>query len=217
MQKNGNITISTLDKTNFSSKEIHRLVDDAWQRWFDAGLDSVWFHPTEEQFARTVNSRVVYVAFDSQTGELLGCHMLKPDRKRRRVSGSFLAVVPKAQGRGIATRLLEAEAAVAVKNGYTHMQGATATTATWSIRWHLRNGYRIIGYQRRPQDNHPLYVFRKQLIPPSIHHIRYSLYSSTLFCRLRFIASYVVTRLTKDSNGNLNLIGRIGKRILSRH
>ena len=48
-------------------------------------------------------------------------------------------------------------------------------------------------------------------------HLRYSLYSNALFCRLRFIASYVVTRLMKDSKGNLNLIGRIGKRILSRH
>ena len=206
-----NIIIIRFDKTDLSIENVHRLVNDAWQRWFEARLDSVWFHPTEEQFARTVNSRMVYVAVDSETGELLGCHMLKPDRHRHRVSGSFLAVAPKAQGRGIATRLLEAEAAIAVKNGYTHMQGATATTATWSINWHLRNGYRIIGYQRRPQDNHPLYVFRKQLIPPSIHHLRYSLYSSTLFCRLRFIVSYIVTRLTKDSNGNLNVLGRIGK------
>ena len=143
--------------------------------------------------------------------------MLKPDCHRHRISGSFLAVAPKAQGRGIASRLLEAEAAIAIKNGYTHMQESTATTATWSIRWHLRNGYRIIGYQRRPQDNHPLYVFRKQLVPSSIRHLRYSFYSSALFCCLRFFASYAVTRLTKDSNGNLNLIGRIGKRILSRH
>ena len=210
-----NIIIIRFDETDISTEDVHHLVDEAWQRWYDAGLDSVWFHLTEEQFARTVNGRMVYVAVDGQTGELLGCHMLKPDRKRRRVSGSFLAVAPKAQGRGIASRLLEAEAAIAVKNGYTHMQGATATTATWSIRWHLRNGYRIIGYQRRPQDNHPLYVFRKQLVPPSIHHLRYSLYSSALFCRLRFIASYIVTRLTKGSSGNLNLIGRIGKRILS--
>ena len=206
-----NIDIKRFNDTAFTPEDVQRLVDEAWQRWFDARLDSVWFHPTEEQFARTVNSRMVYVAVDGQTGELLGCHMLKPNRKRHRVSGSFLAVAPKAQGRGIATRLLEAEAAVAVKNGYTHMQGATATTATWSIRWHLRNGYRIIGYQRRPQDNHPLYVFRKQLVPPSIHHLRYSLYSSALFCRLRFIVSYIVTRLTKDSNGNLNVLGRIGK------
>ena len=210
-----NIIIIRFDETDISTEDVHHLVDEAWQRWYDAGLDSVWFHLTEEQFARTVNNRVVYVAIDCQTGELLGCHMLKPDRKRCCVSGSFLAVAPKAQGRGIATHLLETEAAIAVNAGYTHMQESTATTATWSIRWHLRNGYRIIGYQRRPQDNHPLYVFRKQLVPPSIHHLRYSLYSSALFCRLRFIASYIVTRLTKGSSGNLNLIGRIGKRILS--
>ena len=53
-----NIIISRFDKTDLSTEDVHHLVDEAWQRWFEAGLDSVWFHLTEEQFARTVNSRM---------------------------------------------------------------------------------------------------------------------------------------------------------------
>ena len=207
------IIISRLDKTNFTIKDVHRLVDEAWQRWFEAGLDSILFHLTDEQFAHTMNRRVVFVALDGLTGELLGCHMLKLDRNC--VSGSSLAVAPRAQGRGVATRLLEAEAEIAIRAGYTHMIGATATTATWSVRWHLKNGYRIIGFNRQPQDNHPLYVFRKQLVPSSIHRIRYSLYSSGLFCSLCYMISYTITFVMKDSDGNLNLCGRIGKIIFS--
>jgi hypothetical protein len=96
------------------------------------------------------------------------------------------------------------------------MRGSTATTAIWSIRWHLKNGYRIIGYQRRPQDNHPLYVFRRQLLPPSICRPVYSLYSLTPFCRLRLAATYIATRLFKDGRGNLNWLGRMAKRVVGR-
>ena len=70
------IIIDRFDKTDFTTADVHHLVDETWQRWFEAGLDSVWFHLTEEQFARTVNGRMVYVAVDSETGVLLGCHMV---------------------------------------------------------------------------------------------------------------------------------------------
>ena len=213
---NNDIVIKRFGDTAFSSEDVHRLVDEAWQRWFDAGLDSVWFHTSEERFARTMKSRVVFVAVDSETGELLGCHFLRPDRQRHCLFGSYLAVAPKAQGRGIATRLLEHEATLAAEHGYTYVQESTATTATWSIRWHQKNGYRIIGYQRRPQDNHPLYVFRRQLLPPSLRRPLYSFYSLPLFCRLHFFISYIATRLFKDSRGHLNWLGRMAKRVFGR-
>ena len=145
MKHNNDIVIKRFSDTAFTSKDVHRLVDEAWQKWFDAGLDSEFFHVSEERFERTLKSRVVFVAVDSEMGELLGCHFLRPDGRRHCLFGSYLAVAPKAQGRGIATRLLEHEADLAVEHGYTHIQESTATTATWSIRWHLKNGYRIIG------------------------------------------------------------------------
>ena len=210
------IVIKRFGDTAFTSEDVHRLVDEAWQRWFDAGLDSEFFHVSAERFERAVKSRVVFVAIDGEACELFGCHFLRPDHQRHCLFGSFLAVAPKAQGRGIATRLLEHEADLAVEHGYTHIQESTATTATWSIRWHLKNGYRIIGYQRRPQDNHPLYVFRRQLLPPSIRRPLYSLFCLTLFCRLHFAASFIATRLFKDGRGNLNWLGRIAKRMVRR-
>lgn len=54
-----------------------------------------------------MKSKVVFVAVDSESGELLGCHFLRPDRRRHCLFGSYLAVALKAQGRGIATRLFK--------------------------------------------------------------------------------------------------------------
>jgi len=79
-----------------------------------------------------------------------------------------------------------------------------------------KNGYRIIGYQRRPQDNHPLYVFRRQLLPPSLSRPVYSLYSLAPFCRFRYLATYIATRLCKDSRGRQNWLGRMMKGMVRR-
>ena len=96
MKQSNDIVIKRFSDTAFTSEDVHLLVDEAWQRWFDAGLDSVWFHTSEERFARTMKSRAVFVAVDSETGELLGSHFLRLDRHRHCLFGSFLAVAPKA-------------------------------------------------------------------------------------------------------------------------
>jgi hypothetical protein len=44
MKHSNDIVIKRFSDTAFSSEDVHPLVDEAWQRWFDAGLDSVWFH-----------------------------------------------------------------------------------------------------------------------------------------------------------------------------
>ena len=54
MKQSNDIVIKRFSDTAFTSEDVHRLVDEAWQRWFDAGLDSVWFHSSEVQFTRTI-------------------------------------------------------------------------------------------------------------------------------------------------------------------
>lgn len=216
MKQKSDIIITSLEMTIFTIEDVHQLVDKAWRRWLDAGLDAVSFHLSPERFAQNMSKRKVFVAIDQESGELLGCHALKANRKKHSLSGSFLAVRPKAQWHGVATRLLEEEMAIAIKAGYTHMLSATAPTAYWSVRWHLKNGYRIIGYRRSPQYNHPLYIFRRQLQPSSsfFSRVSYYLYSSRLFCRLRYYATYVATCICKDNQGRLNIIGRFIDRMI---
>ena len=205
MNTNHDIIITTLGNTNFTVENVHSLVSEAWQQWFEAGLESVASHLTEERFATVVKRSDVFVALDKNTGELSGCHFLRADRKRNCIIGSFLAVSPKAQGHGIATALLAEEIARAIKAGYAYMQGSTAPQAVWSVRWHLKNGYRIIGYSRSPERNHPLYVFRRQLTPS----VFWSGPLAPITAKLRFMATYLATVICKDQQGHLNPIGRL--------
>ena len=188
----------------------------SYEQLTEAGIETPLLHWSLEDFQRAVSHAVVFVALDAETCELLGTHSFTANRRKGYMHGFCLAIAPEAKRRGVAFRMLEVETECIRKAGYQYLRGTTPVVSTWSIRWHLKNGYRIIGYQRRPQDNHPLYVFRRQLLPPSLSRPVYSLYSLTPFCCLRFAATYIATRLFKDGRGNMNWLGKMAKVMVKR-
>ena len=188
---------------------IYSLLQESYQLWTANGIDAPFLHDTLEGFVRRIKRAVVFVAMDAENGELLGVHAFLPYKRQGYLFGGLLAVSPSAQGQGIATRMLEEESRRARMNGYRYLKGTTAVKAVWSVRWHLKNGYRIVGYKRSSGSSCANYVFRKQLVPSL-------LWDSSLFCRCCYLASYVITKLTKDSNGHPNLVGRMLKKIIGK-
>lgn len=65
------------------------------------------------------------------------------------------------------------------------------------------------------EDNQYCYEFQKHLVSPFRHHF-YSLYCSAFFCRCCYLAFHAVTLLTKDSQGQLNILGWMVKRVLGK-
>ena len=179
-----------------------------------ADMDAPWMHQTFAEFQESIRRVSMFVAQDAETGELLGMHSFRAYRRQGWCYGFRLAVAKSARREGIASRMLAYEAELIRKAGYRYLKEVTATTADWSVRWHLHNGFRIIGYYRLSRDNFANYVFRKQLVPVSLssladvrfvlRHPVYALYSSAVFCRLRFWLTYAV-HLVKDSNGHDNV------------
>lgn len=205
------IIIKIRNKANISDEALYALSEASHKMWIEKGLDGPWLHVSWEEFRRQLQTSTVFVAVDGITGELLGMHCFYANKKQRRAFGFYLAVSPSAQREGIASRMLAYEAKRIRQAGFSYLKGITATNAEWSVRWHLKNGYRIIGYYHSPNDNFANYVFRKQLVP-SI------LWDNGLYCRLRFLFAYTITHLTKDSRGQDNLIGRIARKVLrNRH
>lgn len=203
------LTVKTRQESDVTDEAIYRLIQESYQRWTENGIDAPFLHDTLEEFKRKTRRSVVFVAIDEENGTLLGTHSLMPDMNQRFLFGGLLAVSPSAQGQGIATRMLEEESRRARMNGYRYLKGTTAVKAVWSVRWHLKNGYRIVGYKRSSGSSCANYMFRKQLVPSL-------LWDSALFCRCCYLASYVITKLTKDSNGRPNLVGRVLKKIIGK-
>jgi len=214
-----NIVIKTNKEAEVSAEELYKLRKASYQQWIDAGLYTSVAHATMESFQRYIADKVVFVAQDEATGELLGMHTLKLNKRKGRANGANLAVSPKAQHEGIGSRMLEAEAQRLRKAGYRYMVGNTGIPAIWSVQWHLKNGYHIVGYSRSERNNYASYIFRKQIATDVRHHPTDLLWVAPiapLTAKLLFCLSWLATNICKSKSGKLNAIGRIAKDVRSK-
>ena len=210
------VVIKTNQEAGVLAEELYLLEKTAFMLWTDAGIYTPMKDATFEQFERSIKGKVVFVAQDAGTEELLAMHTLRLDKQKGRADGANLAVNPKAQHEGIASRMLEAEAQRLRKNGYRYMVGSTAIPATWSVRWHLKNGYYIVGYSRSEKRNYASYVFRKQIAVDVRHHpmdLLWLPYIAPVTARLRYCLTWLATKICKDKAGRLNLVGRMAKEV----
>ena len=212
------IIIKTYKEAEVSVEELYKLEQVAFQQWTDAGLYTPISNTSVERLQRYIADKAVFVAQDESTGELLGMHTLRLNKRKGRADGANLAVSPKAQHEGIASRMLEAEAQRLRKAGYRYMVGNTGIPATWSVQWHLKNGYYIVGYSRSERNNYASYVFRKQIATDVRHHPTDLLWTKPIApvtAKLLYCLSWLATNICKSKSGKLNWIGRMAKRSLS--
>ena len=211
-----NIVIKTNKEAEVSVEELYELRKAAFQQYTDKGLYTAVVNTTLEQFQQQIADKAVFIAQDEATGELMGMHTLKLNKRKGRANGANLAVSPKAQHEGIATRMLEVEAQRLRKAGYRYIVENTAIPATWSVQWHLKNGYRIVGYSRSEKRNYPIYTFRKQMATDVRHHPTDLLWTKPIApvtTKLRYCLTWMATMVCKDKAGKLNAIGRIAKKL----
>ena len=206
------IIIKTYKAAEVSVEELYKLEQVAFQQWTDAGLYTPVSNTSVERLQRYIADKAVFVAQDEATGELLGMHTLKLNKRKGRANGANLAVSPKAQHEGIASRMLQTEAQRLRKAGYRYIVENTAIPATWSVQWHLKNGYHIVGYSRSERNNYASYIFRKQIAVDVRHHPTDLLWTRPLApvtAKLLYVATYIATCICKDKAGKLNWIGRM--------
>ena len=205
-----NIIIRTNKEAQVPVEALNDLRRDAFEQWEKEGL--YFSMSSDEHFGQYLRDKVVFVAHDAETGELLGVHTLKLNKRKGRANGANLAVSPKAKHEGIASRMLEEEAQRLRKAGYRYMVGNTAIPATWSVQWHLKNGYYIVGYSRGERNNYASYIFRKQIVIDVRHHPTDLLWTKPLApitAKLRYCLTWMATMVCKDKSGRLNWIGRM--------
>ena len=213
------IVIKTSKEAEVSVEELYELRKAAFFLWREAMLYTPAIDIPIELFQRYIVDKAVFVAQDEATGELLGMHTLKLNKRKGRANGANLAVSPKAQHEGIASRMLEAEAQRLRKAGYRYIVENTAIPATWSVQWHLKNGYHIVGYSRSERNNYASYVFRKQIATDVRHHPTDLLWTrplAPLTAKLLYCLSWLATNICKSKSGKLNAIGRIAKDVRSK-
>ena len=202
-----------------SVEELYELRKAAFSQWKAAGLSTPAETMTQDQYQRCLIGRTVFVALDNATRELLAMRTLKFNRKQGFASEGDLSVAPKAKRQGIATKLLNYEVEWLQKEGYRYTTCSTAIPATWSVQWHLRNGYYVVGYTRNEKSNYASYVFRKQIATDVRHHPSDLLWTKPIApvtAKLRYCLTWLATMVCKDKAGRLNWLGRRAKDVRSK-
>lgn len=194
-----NIIITTRKQHHVSDEILFDLIRSSYQQWIDAGIKTSWLHYTFQDFKKNISRSVIYLALDENSNEVLGMHCFRLNLKRMIAHGFYLAVLPKVKHQGIATRMLQEEVAQIRQRGFRYLTGYTEVSAPWSVRWHLKNGYRIIGYHHAPAPYSDTYTFRLQLVPSL-------LWGPTLgpiTAKLRYFASKIKGHMYRMGTPNL--------------
>ena len=202
-----------------SAGELYELRKAAFQQWTDTGLYTAAADTAIDQFRQYLRYKTVFVAQDEATGELLAMRTLTLNKKIGRAAESDLSVAPKAKRQGVGSKLFEVEQQRLREIGYRYVTCTTAIPATWSVQWHLKNGYYIVGYSRSEKHNYASYVFRKQIAIDVRHHPTDLLWTrpiAPVTAKLRYCLSWLATNICKSKSGKLNAIGRIAKDVRSK-
>ena len=211
-----NIVIKTNNEAGVPAEELYELAIAAYQQWGDNGLATFEECLSIDTFRKVVSRNLIFVAQDVATGELLAMRTLILYKKKRYALEGNFSVSPNAKRQGVGSKLFEVEQRYLREHGYRYVTCSTAIPATWSVRWHLKNGYHIVGYSRSEHHNYASYVFRKQIAIDVRHHptdLLWLPYIGPVTARLRYCLTWLATKLCKDKAGKLNAIGRIAKKL----
>ena len=194
--------ICRLQDSSFTHADVLELIKESFQQWQENGLDSVLLRYTPAEFEQNTTDAVVLVAIDTESNELIGTTTLVPHRSKHEVGGyhKYLAVKPSYKGKGVASQLLKSCVEVAKSRDYSYILSNTSVHAEWSVRWHKKNGFKIIGYYVSTASKYFCYRFRYQLKSPSI-------WNSTLCAHVAFCASYLKTRAMRTQDGGMTGFG----------
>ena len=163
---------------------------------------------TEELFREKTSEGIVYVAIDNES-RLCGTATLtiKIDRKGAKYAYfEYLGIRNDMKRKGLATLLFIYIEREALKFGCQYIMSDTSTQAESAIKYHLKNGFKIVGLESYRSTNYWSYVFRKQLVSSKK-------WNTTLYYKWQYLKSWIFIRLTRDINGNDTILGRLYKTI----
>ena len=161
-----NIEIRIKDES-ISWEELTDLVHESFQERLDQGLHFSSSDITPEDFKRYGSSRIVLVAIDRDSNALAGTVSLQLNKKDDILWGYHggLAVKPRYKRHGIATRLFGRLVEIAKENRCEYIQSDTSVGAKSSVKWHKKNGFKIVDLCSFKSTNYYSYIFKKDLTP----------------------------------------------------
>lgn len=204
------IEIKTKDEI-ISWEDLTELFHEAFQERLDQGLHFSCSYFTTEELKRQSANNIVLVAIDRSTNVLAGTVSIEIHHNDGKNTWAYhynLAVKPAYKKNGIASQLFSRFQQIVKSRGCKYIKSDTAVGAESSIKWHLKNGFEIVGLKSWSSTNYYSYVFRKQL---TCH----PLWSNSLFCKIHYRLSSIKCRLCHHEDGRIKGLLKLYLRIRS--
>lgn len=189
--------ICLLEESPFSYEDVVELIHLSFKERINQGLHFTCSYMSVEQFQAKMNDGLVIVAYNKESGQLLGTastHIYVDNCNHTYGYNEYLAVHPSVKHCGIGTLLLNKRLCILQERGAEYVISDTAVGAKSSVKWHLKNGFVIYGYRSFSGTNYYSYLFRKQLIGRSKWDI-------WLYRGIHFLVSFIKTRIKYTRTG----------------
>ena len=198
-----NIVVALIEETDFTIKDLVELLHDVFKERLDQGMNFLPAVITEEQLRKRTENSIIVVAYDVNTHLMvasgtLDVHSAKVGHKYGKISN--MAVRKNMQGYGLASYIYKYRERESIKNGCSYILSNTAVNAISSVKYHLKNGFKIVGLISHANTNYYSYLFRKQLKHPSLYDI-------DLYVNIRYNLSEFITRACYREDGSIKPLG----------
>lgn len=205
------LVIKERESAGVSYQQVVDLLHESFRERLDAGLHYSASSLTVESLIERTKHGYIYVAF-SDEGVMVGVSVLNIKYHRNTKFGYFeyCAVKDGYKHCGIGTALLNYRKEVAISEGCEYILSDTSIKAESAIKYHLRNGFEIVGYESFRSTNYWSYVFRMQLLHPSVWD--YGIYRKISYC-----LSFVFIRLTRTIDGRDTFAGKVYKKLVCKN
>ena len=202
-----NILVKKKESTNITIKQIVALLHESFQERQNQGLNYTCSSINDEQFVNKTKEGIIFVAVDESTNELIGTSTLNIHNKKHKYGYmEYVAIKSTYKHGGIGSLLFEHLRKEAIFLGCEYIISDTSTKASSAVRYHLKNGFKIIGLESYRSTNYWSYVFRMQLKPSLI-------WNNSLYLKTRFILSFLFIYMTRNIDGSDTRIGKVIKKI----
>ena len=192
-----------------------QLLHRSFQQWNEHGIEAKFLSQDLEYFRHTMRRAVVVLAIpvngsgvivngSKPVGMLcVNCY------KDKHAFDFYLTVAPEAKQQGVGTRMLEYAVTQLKKRGYKYLADTTSVKAEWSVKWHLKNGYRIVGFGKGREPYSDSYRFRKQIAPSLLWNGPLA----PLTAQCCYLFWRMVRWLTQRVDGEFNLLGKMLRKV----
>ncbi len=161
------VVIKNLSETSFTNEDVVNLLHLSFKERLEEGLRFSCSFISAEEYSEDTKTGNTFVAIDKGTGQLIGTSFVRVyDKPGKPKYGLFeyLGVHPEAKRRGIASKLLQTCILSCARDGGEYILSDTSTRADSSVKFHFKNGFRLLEIASYPNTNYLSYIFRRPCV-----------------------------------------------------